>query len=373
MDKHQISLVGKEISVVYYGIKKFAPDVIHLIVTDEVLDIAARLKDIVGNSIDVRQYFCEAFKIKEINSIVQSIIDDAGQAHFSVNMTGGNKIMAVATLPVAQKSGADIFYFTTSGEIIDVSSFVSRKHGLKLDNDELIQLSGNSIKSYSDIANIPQTWFDSAYAVFQFILKQRSCYKKIRKHIDKWYIDVRNGYHLPDYFELDDGTFYEEDDDGFAIVDPGGIGLLEVNKGSFSDLVLNGYWWELLVASAAQEWAPDREIWLNVKFPQKGNEDLLKNEVDVLVNLDTIMLFVECKSGKISQNDINRMLFVKDTYGGSMSKSVLFSLYPLESWAIEKCEDSHINVFQPENFKELPNILKAIPEHLNKIVEENRA
>jgi hypothetical protein len=156
--------------------------------------------------------------------------------------------------------------------------------------------------------------------------------------------------------------FYEKDKEIANIESPNALPMLTEGK-----------WWELYVAKVVCNWNKrsnkDRDVWLNVKFVPKSNADstsnLPKNEVDILVNLGTKFLFIECKSGKIGEDNIYRTRSVKDTYGGQMSKVVLISFYPLTPLILEKAKENHVEVIASNNLSTLNGYIAT---ELDKIV-----
>jgi len=137
-----------------------------------------------------------------------------------------------------------------------------------------------------------------------------------------------------------------------------------------------GRWWETLVTNAIYEWncnsVYSNEIWTNVKFSTQETSSPQyqdKNEIDILVNLGTRMLFIECKSGNVKQSDVYKIAQVRNTYGGDISKSVLVSYYPLNPDILEKCRDSHIYVFAPSRrYNTLSNHLKGLGKFLSQVI-----
>lgn len=105
-------------------------------------------------------------------------------------------------------------------------------------------------------------------------------------------------------------------------------------------LFFKGRWWETLVAHKVRTWSqrdPNRpEVWQSVLFQTENNSSRTKNEVDVLLNNQQKLIFIECKSGNVTQNDIYKVDAVRETYGGDISLAVLASYYPVEDSLQEK-------------------------------------
>ena len=95
-----------------------------------------------------------------------------------------------------------------------------------------------------------------------------------------------------------------------------------------------------------------------------------KNELDVLANDSRRLLFIECKSGYISQDNIYKIDSVRDTYGGENSKSILVSYFPLDEDLATKCRDLHIYLYAPTTNPERVSHLKGLPAWLDDVVKE---
>jgi len=111
------------------------------------------------------------------------------------------------------------------------------------------------------------------------------------------------------------------------------------------NLFFNASWWELIVAKEISRWPKAKELLIHCELPFKTVAGVTKNEIDVLINLGGKLIFVECKSGNVKQEDINKMKVVKDTYGGVISKSILVSRFKPSASIVEKCKEVNIDIF----------------------------
>jgi hypothetical protein len=59
-------------------------------------------------------------------------------------------------------------------------------------------------------------------------------------------------------------------------------------------ILLNSGWFELEIALMLATWEKNRAMRLNCIFPTKSGSP--KNEIDIIVNAGTKLLFVECKT-----------------------------------------------------------------------------
>ena len=106
-----------------------------------------------------------------------------------------------------------------------------------------------------------------------------------------------------------------------------------------------GYRWELVIAQAARKWEKKKEMLVGVELLANSDEKFAKNEIDIVLNTGKNMIFIECKSGNVKQEDINKMRVVKRLYGGISSRSILVCYKLPRRDVLEKCADLGIDVF----------------------------
>ena len=106
---------------------------------------------------------------------------------------------------------------------------------------------------------------------------------------------------------------------------------------------------------------------LHCELPFKTDDKSLKNEIDIVLNTGNKLIFVECKSGNIKQEDINKMKVIKQTYGGIISKSLLVSRFMPSQSIMEKCKELDIEVYYMYAFQRMVNSLKNIHKTLDKL------
>lgn len=109
------------------------------------------------------------------------------------------------------------------------------------------------------------------------------------------------------------------------------------------DIVFNTGWFELKVASILSRWEKTREVLMNCRFPFVANID--KNEVDVIVNTETKLLFVECKTQIAQTTDIDKFRSVVKGYGGMGSKGLFITMAKMNAMARQKCRENGLLCF----------------------------
>lgn len=361
MKEIHITLLGKECLPLYYPIIEFKSDEVFVIGTMQNEAIARRLKDVLeGKSIPCK-IFCDvnAFDIKSIITKCEEIQQTIGENNnVTYNITGGTKLMALGAFIVAKKYNAKIIY-TDSVTCINLNTYTSTPLNSNVDTKTIFKLQGQSLKDYKVYAYDGLT--HNVANKIRFFIQNN---KKIFKGLHRLYtVDE-----LPSHF--DNGKYkYQSTSGHICIKDDYGV-MLEIEHPNVEQMLFEGRWWETLVADSICKWAGGKyEIWQNVTFYPRDiiskMEDNDKNEIDILVNTGNKLLFVECKSGFISQDNINKMSVIRQNYGSDKSRSVLVSYYKINSDLREKADETKLNVIDGRHAldnisREFNNILQSI-------------
>ncbi len=87
---------------------------------------------------------------------------------------------------------------------------------------------------------------------------------------------------------------------------------------------------------------------MNCHFPSR--QGLEKNEVDIIINAGSKILFVECKTQITKNIDIDKFRSVVKTYGGIGSKALFVTDASMSELARQKCEDHGILTFSLKDY-----------------------
>lgn len=368
--KHQIILLGKDITSVYHGIKEFGPDHIHLLFTEETKDIPEPMYGLLPQSIIYSCYMATPYDGEKVIDICRKIHQDHF-GEFSYNLSEGTKIMAFAALLVAKEMSAFAFYLTQTGRIIRLDSFETLPMNTMLENEEIIQLSGNILSEYHDVKNLTDTDVTVARMIKGFIERYPREHEKIQRFFG---IFCQRRLSCMPPSKVLAGDLKVKHRDGTLLILEREKSLLKLPYPNACRLYFEGRWWETLVAERIRAWSLQRnnppEVWQSVIFQVGHANDKAKNEVDVLLNNRQQLIFIECKSGLVTQNDIYKIDAVRETYGGDISQAVLASYYPVEASLRDKCKDLQISLFAPPVFEDRIHYIDTLPQWLNERVED---
>lgn len=112
-------------------------------------------------------------------------------------------------------------------------------------------------------------------------------------------------------------------------------------------LLLNTGWFEFEIAQILSSWKFTKEIRMNCLFPAASGSP--KNEIDIIINTGTKLLFVECKTKIFNETDIDKFASAVKVYGGLGSKALFITDVSLSDKAREKCADHGIMTFSLQN------------------------
>lgn len=366
--KHQIIPLGKDMTTIYLGIKKYAPDVIHLLTTAETDGLYFPMLSMLSKTIQVHTY--EVFPYDGVGVVnICKYIHDRFEGEFSYNLSEGTKVMAIAALRVAFDKKAFPFYISQRGTIVNLLTFEREQLTEIVDNKEFISLYGSTLESYNDIKFLSEDDISTSENIKYFIENYNREYEKIHKYFRQEC--RRHTENMPPLFTLPGKIEVAVVQGKMTIAIKGKVVLKSANEKT-NLLFFTGRWWETLVAARIKEWMKGKknapEAWQSVIFESDEESNKVKNEIDILVNNDQKLLLIECKSGWISQENIYKIDSVRETYGGDSSKAILVSYYPLDPFLQEKCKDLHVHFFAPSTCEERVNHLDRLSQWLDNII-----
>lgn len=371
--KHQIIPVSKDLATIYLGIKEFSPEAIHLIYCKEDTDIFSGMLGLLSSEIKVFKYESDPYDGKRIEEICESIHRDYPDDEICYNLSGSRKIMMVASCHIAFMHKCNAFLISQNDELIMLPTYRKEKVSKSLENEEFIRINEENLESYSDFDDLTKEDLACAGKIKKFIESDYDSYIRIKKTYRKNPTEDFSGISIKRRVSED---LLVEISFGALSVFRNSVCIFKSENRKACDMFFLGRWWETLVAGQIGIWRMqeknDSDIWQSVVFSTEtasSSEEAedgttVKNEIDIMVNDDTRLLIIECKSGYISQNNIYKLDSVRETYGGDKSKAILVSYYPLDDSLQEKCEDLDIMYFAPPTFEERINYLNKLPQWL---------
>lgn len=346
--RHQVTLVGGQLLPIYLGIKEFAPDRVHFILSNESRDKLSFLEPYL-NELQIFEYKCNAYDFNSIKSICERIVDRIGEEdeiHF--NLTGGTKLMALAAHAVMHERNKIGFYINQDDTLLELPLNKKLNVQYDLSIDEFVGISGHKQFSSKVLQYYCAKDYLAVSKIEQFANIDNIKYTFITGHFRKKFTSSYQQIPVTGKETLTNGIQVVWSKNRIQGIQ-NAITLFDFESNNIVDLFFNAGWWELLVAIEIEKWKLAKEVLLKFELKFKTDKRFMKNEIDILVNLGKKLLFVECKSGKITQEDINKIRVIRETYGGLISKSLLVARFLPKNTIIEKCKELDIELFYCNN------------------------
>ena len=334
--KHQITLIGGQILPVFIGITEKKPDIVHVFYSKDSKDQFSLLKNILSVT-KIYSYQVDPFNYEEIKAKAEEIILANTSDKFELNITGGTKIMAIACQQVFNDLNLPIFYIDQKHVLFDITEKKSNTVKTKIKIDTFLKISGHTkyqIGSLSDFTS-------DEIKLSEFILAETN---------SGWYWEVYSKLYKANQF-LNPKNFnhkHKETDikwDGnrLTVTRASENNTFISKKGLL--IAFSGLWWEIIVGKAVSKWIHAYEFKMNLRIKSKVQDQKDKNEIDIVLNTGKNLIFIECKTGEVNQNDINKIKTVSELYGGISSRSILVSRKKPSATIIEKCHELGIDIF----------------------------
>jgi hypothetical protein len=357
--KHQISLVGGQLLPVYVGIKEFMPDKLHLIASSDSIMKVAVLKSCSVN-ISIQEYICDPFDFFSIKSVCEKIIDSIDKSdEITFNLTGGTKIMVLAAQAILFEKQLQGFYINQDDSYLLLPSYIKTPIQNEITIKEFFDLSGHHIYSAKHLSDYTPGDFITASSIENFANFDKR-YSIITKFFrNKFKNNLNHPFPRQGKEVINNVIEVSWSIDEINAIQSG-VPFFYSKAPNAIDLFFNAAWWELIVAETISKWSKVKELLIKCELPFISDSQSMKNEIDVLINLGKKLIFVECKSGNILQEDINKMRIIKQTYGGVISKSILVSRFNPNTKILEKCKELDIEVFSCFNNNMRVNFLNAL-------------
>lgn len=342
MAKIHITLVGGQTMPIYQGIIASNPDHVILVHSKDTVELANRIYKEINLSCELLLF--DPVEIAHIDEGVKRLRDKyLNDNEIIVNITSGTKpwtIFFYANFSVLDN--ATLIYIDQNNKIWNLKT--QQSSTVDFDMNAQFRLLGNELRHYNR--------FDS------YTDADKEMVKKIR--------DVRKHNHL-DFNEMTE-YLSKHANETKAIGKCGSALIWDANKKSFEvkiinkkgnlltvvlksenvrQLVLNSGWFEYEIAEVLSRWKYAKEIRMNCKFPTTTGSP--KNEIDIIINTGTKLLFVECKTKIFNETDIDKFASAVKVYGGLGSKALFVTDVPMSEKALEKCADNGVMTFSLQN------------------------
>lgn len=259
--------------------------------------------------------------------------------------------MAIACQQVFNDLKFPIFYIDQKHILFDITDKKSNPTSTKINIETFLKISGHTkyqIGSLSDFT-------PEEIQLSEFILTQMN---------SGWYWQAHSQlYKKGKFVPTNNFTFKHKNVtitwDGKVFGFTNGIETKSYSTKKGLTIAFTGLWWEILIGKAVSKWSHAYEFKMSLKIKSKVHDQLDKNEIDIVVNTGKNLIFIECKAGDVTQDDINKIKAVADLYGGISSRSILVSRKKPSATILEKCHELGIDVFSQVSTEKAKNSSKT--------------
>jgi hypothetical protein len=338
MSKIHITLVGGQPAPIYHGIVATQPDKVIYIYSQKSATVLDALREEIA--IDSEFIMLDVTSPHKIKACVENLATLYVADDVTVNISSGLKSWSHWFSVVFDKyPNASVIYIDQNNVVWNYRTMQSssehafdmhtlfRLYGNPIDNHytpfaEYTEEDFNAIEKIEGIRKVNYTVFNKLTTVLNEKQKNLLRTQKVGGFSEDVMSEVKwdKQVHKVDISILGKRNFKTE-----SIECPHAV-----------ELVFNAGWFEAKVARMLSTWNRAKEICLNCTFPHRTG--LLKNEVDIIINTGSKILFVECKTQINNTTDIDKFRSVIKGYGGMGSKGLFVTDAKMTDIALAKCE-----------------------------------
>lgn len=372
--KVHITLVGGQPAPVYHGIVATKPDKVVYVYSKESLTSLMALRNEVRILEDEYPELDATDAIAILNR-AEEMAEKYKDEEVTVNISSGTKPWTYLFGKVFdRRPNAMVFYMDQNNVLWNYSTMQTQKD-FPFDMDVLFRLYGNPLKHFRRLSDYTQQDTDAVNMIEKMRRYQYAQFNQLLSVLKKpW----SNQLAQDDFgrFELENGAYVEWVKGDFVR-----IGLVQAKRGLREetiasphcvDLAFSSGWFEYRIANMISHWHHAHDIMLNCIFPPKSKPSdtrFPKNEIDIIVNAGSKILFVECKTKINTSTDIDKFRNAVKNYGGTGSKALFITEEPMNFKEIEKCRESQIIYFSLKDQQYGPNkeqeLFKLLNNELN--------
>lgn len=348
-----IALVGGQPMPVYVGIAATKPDLVWLIHSKGERGSEPEANIIMKQCrIPSKKMEFPAVDYSIIIEQAKKLLESLKEDKVVINISSGTKPWAVAfSLLSVNMKAVSLIYVDQNNRVFDITNQSFLSFDLEMDIKTILKFNHKSVPSFTDINDYTEddvNTLNSIQRIRNFNFKE---FNELTIPQDK---ASRNSLKQNQniYFTTKLGSSVTYDSKSHSV-----IIALNKRQGYYAnqkaetlksphakDIVFFAGWFEFKVAFMLKDWSYQRGIWLNVKFPYLNGSP--KNEIDIIVNANNKLLFIECKTQIFDITDIDKFRSAVNNYGGMSSKALFITdTEKMKPEAKQKCEDNGIMTF----------------------------
>lgn len=347
-----ITLVGEQLAPVYNGILSANPDMVLFVHSSKTFEHVGRIKEnlrLTSKSIEF-----DPSDLNDISNKVAKIIATYGDSDkISVNISSGTKAWTYFFIQeLSPLSNVSFFYVDQNNKIWDLKNKTNSE--LTFDMDRQLNLySDKALTEYTPFKQFTQQDFEQIKKIREVRNFNRLEFNELTSKMyefqqNKELSGQQHEKVVQSESKMSELVWNRASDSYRMLLFKQGNSQkkmkVEFCSPNITKLLLNTGWFEYEVASILAKWKYAKEIRLGCRFSTKATKDD-KNEVDIIINTGTKLLFVECKTHIKNITDIDKFRSVVRNYGGLNSKAIFITDETIDVKAKEKLEDNRLMSF----------------------------
>ncbi len=319
----------------------------------------------ITNSIKTLEQFDEieidAFDFDAIYNTLEMYVDEYTEKddEIIVNFTGGTKIQSIGIFQKAMELGLKAIYINSErNEYLTFQKGKKtkvEKYSVTIDPVTYLKLSGHEL--------YPPEKMNLTKKNMEFL-------EVMKTHFSKFHQFLRNK--KPNRLLLGSIIALESKDPKIKLIHKEHIffedSFPNVAKSNFNKIIYGaGFWLEYLSNEILKSINFFDKTYLNLRIKWKTFEisNKYKNEIDIIAMKETTPFLFECKTRKVENSDIDKLIYLRNEYFGRYSKLFIIALEK-PTTLIEKMKDAKVEFilfsnleeyFKNKNFTENPNIV----------------
>lgn len=350
----QIALVGGQPTPVYQGIVHMQPDQVVLVCSKETekvaKDIRKQLPSYADNNVVI-------YKVSDTDlDIMYKTIEGIEQAlpkgiTISLNITGGMKLWSVIFNNVFRRKrrSCHTFCIGQDGTLFDLKEKTS-KGKVAFDVNAQFKILGHQLDEFTPLSEYTSEDFSVLNQVQTLGFGDRTHYH-LHKIAELFYEEYRAEYgNVLLKYDFDVAYKYNRlswEADTHTFVCKLGNSNYTFCSPHVENIVLNTGWFELYVARLIAKKYGNDNVRMNCIF--RNVKCIPKNEIDIIVNTGSKLIFVECKTQIFNTTDVDKFRSAVRNYGGLGSKPLFITNSKMKAEGLEKCNDHRITTFYLDN------------------------
>lgn len=370
----QIALVGGQPTPVYQGIVQMQADQVVLVCSSQTKKIAKHIRQELPSYSDhnVMIYQVSDNDIESMYKDIETIEQALPKGiTLSLNVTGGMKLWSVIfyTIFKRKRRSCRTFFIGQDGTFFDMKERATKGH-VDFDMDAQFKILGHQLEEYMPLTEYTPEDFDVLEQVTALGFNQNKHLFKITEQFVNEYKQI----HGDVQYEFDYDVSYNSNRLEWHAETHTFNLLLGSQSFTFTsqhvaNILLNTAWFELYVARLIAQIYGAENIRMNCIF--RNRQNLPKNEIDIIVNTGSKLIFVECKTQIFHTTDVDKFQSAVRNYGGLGSKPLFITYWQMKPEGLEKCNDHRITTFHINNpkykeEKDCVDALRDVLDNLNK-------